>query len=62
MPVPSPSHRSAVSRRGTQLAAATALGILVAALVLGLIALGLYEAHRQGPSRWVHSQYAVHNG
>jgi hypothetical protein len=37
-----------MTRRGAQLAAATALGVLVALAVLAVLALGLYEAHRLG--------------
>jgi len=51
LPAPSPSHR-ALSSRGVQLAAATLLGLATVALLIGVLALGLFEDHTQGPATW----------
>lgn len=53
LPAQRSSRDSALSRRGSQLAAATVLGAVTVLLVLGAVLLGLYEAHCQGLSAWV---------
>ena len=41
------------SKRGFQLASATVLGLVTTFLVAGVIALGLYQAHKTGPGAWL---------
>lgn len=54
MPPRSPSAKSpSVSKRGIQLATATVLGVFVALAVLGVLVLGVYEAHCAGFTVWV---------
>ncbi len=42
----------ALSRRGSQFAAATVLGIITVLLIAGTIALGITEEHKAGPDNW----------
>jgi hypothetical protein len=57
--LPAPSRSPVITKRGTQLAAATGLAIATVLLVMAVLALAVFEIRQQGLASWAGKEIHV---